>query len=402
MTAMPAAASAPAPSLREVHKLPASTVPPARTVAAAFDERMKRAVAKKHIGRRRFFARRVKSSERMMLMDNLSTMLTAGLGIIDSLIILSEEIKNKELKRIILEIKAGVESGQAFSDSLDHYPQVFPKIFVSTIRVGEVSGTLAEVLARLADMARKENRLKRKVIGALMYPTVVMFAMIVVSIIMLTYVFPQIISVFNESNIKLPVQILFLNWLGQVLQLYGFWILLAIVLVAVAVYWVMKIRRIKKYSDRLLLRVPVIGKKIVKGAIIARLTSNLRTMLISGLSIIKGLEIIAETLKNLEYKDELLLVAKEIETGRSIHDAMATRPHLFPSIVTRMIKVGEGTGKLDDILQKLAVYYEEKVDDLLTNLSTIIEPALLLLVGLAVGFLAVSIIGPIYDIASQI
>lgn len=353
--------------------------------------------------RRRFIlGRKIKAAERMLLMDNLSTMLGAGLPITDALTILSEEIKKKQLKRVLLEARHSVEIGKSFSDGLKQYPTIFPPLLTATIRVGEISGTLVEVLARLAEMARRESQLKRKVIGALMYPTVVVIAMIVVAIIMITYVFPQIISIFVESNIKLPPQILFLDWLGKVLASYGFFILGGLVLLFISIYFLLKQRTVRKAFHGFLLRLPLIGQQIIKGSVIARIALNLRTMLASGLPIVEAVKTIAGTISNLAYKDALNQIANEIEVGRSVHDSLASRPQLFPPIVIRMVKVGEGTGRLVDILQKLGNYYEEKVDDILGNLSTILEPVLLLIVGVVVGFLAVSIIGPIYELASHI
>ena len=348
------------------------------------------------------FKKHVKSADRMLLLDNLSTMLGAGLGITDALSILSEEIKNKQLKEVLENVRHGIEIGKSFSDGLELYPHIFPSLITSTIRVGEVSGTLVEVLARLAEMARRENQLKRKVIGALMYPTVVVFAMIVVGVIMLTYVFPQIVGVFVESDIKLPKQIIFINWMGDFLRAYGFYLLGGFFLIGIGLYFLMKVRNVRKKFDRLIIKIPLVGTKIIKGAIIARIALNLRTMLTSGLPIVDGIKTIAKTIGNLEYKDHLVAIAGEVEVGRSIHDSLAARPHLFNPIVIRMVKVGEGTGKLDDILQKLGMYYEDKVNDILGNISTIIEPALLLVVGVVVGFIAVSIIGPIYEIANNI
>lgn len=385
--------------LRQQHGAPDSVVHHARYERIA--ESLKR---KPRVKKSSFFAlsRGIKATDRMLLMDNLSTMLAAGLGITDALTILVEEMKHKRLKHALMNVRDGIEVGKSFSEGLQMYPEMFPPLQTATIRVGEVSGTLVDVLARLAEMARRENQLRRKVIGALMYPTIVLFAMIVVGIIMLTYVFPQIISVFIESNIKLPFQIVFINTVSDILRNYGFFILGGFLALCVLVYFILKIRKVRKFVHRLSLRMPLVGTQIIKGSILARITLNLRTMLMSGLPIVEGVKIISSTIGNLEYRDELGAIASEIEVGRSIHESFAARPHLFTAIVTRMVKVGEETGKLDDILQKLGTYYEEKVDDILGNLSTIIEPVLLLLMGVVVGFIAVSIIGPIYDVANSI
>ena len=385
-------------TLRQVHSAPDSVMP----TIAQHEIQKKAAHARKKKRQKFLVARKVKSSERMLLLDNLSTMLAAGLGITDALSILTEEMKNKMLRNALRDIAHSIEIGKTFSEGLQAYPHVFPPLLTSTIRVGEMSGTLVEVLARLAEMARRESELKRKVIGALMYPSVVVLAMIVVAIIMLTYVFPQLISVFEESNIKLPLQIVIINAVGNIIRDYGSLILGGIIALFLLIYFLLKIRKVRKAFDRAILKFPLFGTQLIKGSILARLALNLRTLLKSGLPIVEGIKVIAETIKNLEYRDALMEIANEVEIGHSIHESMGTRGHLFTPIIVRMVTVGEGTGKLDDILQKVGIYYEGKVDQILTNLSTIIEPVLLLAVGVVVGFIAVSIIGPIYEIANNI
>lgn len=343
---------------------------------------------------------RVTSADQMLFLDNLSTMIKAGLALAPALRTITSEVKNKYFKKILDHIYDLIENGQALSESMKHYPKVFPEMIVSAVEVGENTGALSESLGHLANIIKSQRRLRAKVISALIYPCVVIVAMIGISLFLAFFVFPQLIDVFNEAEVKLPVILSTVQFIVWATKIYYWYIIGGFVILIIIIIFLFKIYAVRLAWHKLALRIPFVGN-LVKELCLSRFSGNLHALLAAGLSIVKCLEIVARTVPNLYYRQEILKMAKELEKGHSLADSMAERPKLFSSLSVQLCRVGEETGELENILIKIEEYYEERVNNVLANLSTIIEPVLLVIVGVAVGFIALSVISPMYELTQS-
>ncbi len=345
----------------------------------------------------KFRAGKVNLTSKMFFLDNLSTMLKAGLALAPALNTLSKEVKNKYLQKVILHLKNRVENGQPLSVSMREYPDVFQEMIIATVEVGENTGLLADALGNLANILKAQKKLRSKVVGAMMYPVIVLIALAGVSVFLALFVFPQLVTIFQDSGIELPFVLKAVQAMIDIMKNYAGLVIIAFIVLLVSIIMILKLPKPKLLFHKFLLKIPFVGN-LIKELALTRFSSNLNALLISGLSIVKSLEIVAKTLANTYYRQTLLTISEELARGVSLADAMAQRPKLFPSLTIQLCEIGESTGELDDILKKIANYYEERVNNVLANLSSIIEPVLLILVGLAVGFIAISVIGPMYEL----
>ncbi|MBI4090937.1 MAG: type II secretion system F family protein [Candidatus Komeilibacteria bacterium] len=339
----------------------------------------------------------VSMNEKIFFIDNLATMLTAGLSIADSLQTLMTEVRGRTMKRAIRAVLFQIENGGQLSEGLMQHPEVFPSHFISVIQVGEASGALSDVLTRLAQILKKDKALRSKVITAMIYPSIVVVAMIAIVIILMIYVFPQLISIFEEVEVELPLQTRVLIGVVRFMQSNGLYVGSGLIVLAALLIFGRKIRRVRYVYDSIFLRLPFVGN-IAREVVLVRVMGNLQMLLVSGVPILDAFHIVSRTANNLVYEGALIEMANELEVGKSLHETMATRRSLFPTLAVTMVKVGEETGKIDEVMSKLHLFYEGRVDTVFGNLSTIIEPVLLLAIGVAVGFIAVSVIMPIYNL----
>ena len=343
---------------------------------------------------------RVSLTEKEVFMDNLSTMLKAGLPLAAGLSTLAGEMRNKYFRGILLEVKSMVENGENFSAGLKRYPDVFPDILVATIEVGESSGLLSDVLGHLAHLLKAERALKSKVITALMYPSVVLVALIAVSLLLTLFVFPKLIDIFRDAGVSLPMVLIIVQTIIYLLNNYGWYFGAGVLLLGIGLKLVFRLPGPKYWLHAQMLKLPVAGS-LIKEISLTRFTGNLKLLLASGLPIIKSLETVSATASNMQFRRAIVRMSEELSKGVALNAAMASRPRLFPSIVVQLTKVGEETGELETILGKVSEYYDTRVNNVLTNLSTIIEPIMLVTVGIVVGFVAVSVIGPIYELTNS-
>jgi type IV pilus assembly protein PilC len=350
--------------------------------------------------KRRFVLGRVSLTDKIMFMDNLSTMLKAGLSLAPALNTLAKETKNKYFAGIIKRLYQFVENGQLVSTGLKDYPKIFSEMIVATIEVGESTGMMADTMGHLANILKAQKKLQSKITAALMYPCIVLVAIIGVSLFLALFVFPQMVSIFEGSGVKIPIILRVVQFLDKNVRIYGWYMLGGLVLLILLIRFIFKYPKPKLWFDTLILKMPFVGN-IIKEISLTRFTGNLHALLLAGLAIIRSLEIVAKTVDNRLYRQVILEMATELEKGVALSKAMSLRPHLFTSISIQLCSVGETTGELENILLKISNFYEERVNNVMSNLSVIIEPVLLILVGLAVGFIAVSVIGPIYEMTSK-
>ena len=342
----------------------------------------------------------VNLTDKMLFMDNMSTMLRAGLSLTPALKTIKNEVKNNYFKEVLDYLCRHIENGQTLSTGMKHYPKVFPEMVIATIEVGESTGMLSDTFGHLADIMKRQKELRAKVVGAMMYPIIVILALLVVSGFLAMVIFPQLVDLFESGGIKLPFILVAVRTFNFVVINYWYYVLGALIALIFLLKIIFSRPKAKLFLDTTLLKMPFLGK-LNRELALTRFAGNLTALLAAGLAIVQSMEIVAKTLGNLRYKQEISLMAKELEKGQSLQSAMAKRPDLFPSLTMQLVQVGETTGQLEEILGKIAKFYEDRVNNVLNNLSTILEPFLLVVVGIAVGFIAVSVIGPLYELTNS-
>jgi len=338
--------------------------------------------------------------EKMVFTKNLAVMIKAGMSITKALNALSQQTRSKYFSRIIKEIESNIQSGQSLGGSLDKYPHVFSNLYVNMVKVGETAGNLEEVLNILAEQMRKDHELISKVRGAMIYPGVILTALILIGSLMMIFVIPQISQIFEDFGTNLPFSTqLVINTSNFMAKDYLF-IILGVFLLIIGLISAYKNKEGKKIFDAIFLRLPIFGS-IVKKVNSARFSRTFSSLIVSGVPIIKALEITSDTLGNYYFHQSLKESAAKIQQGNQLSSLLSNFNSLYPPMVIQMLQVGEETGTLSEILKRLAEFYEEEVADLTKNLSSIIEPILMIIIGIAVGFFAVSMLQPIYSLVQS-
>jgi len=329
----------------------------------------------------------------------VALMLNAGLTLIDSLEILKKQTNKIILKKMIEEISINIKGGSSFSVALLDYKNLFSKLYISLVKSGEASGKLGEILLRLADNLEKEREFKSKLKGALIYPAIVIIGMFVVMFIMVTFVLPKLLGLYKDFNVELPLSTKILiavsNFSTQ------FWPLV-LVLIFVASYFIKKYLATKvgkNNFDQFALKLPVFGKIISISALVES-TRTLAILIASGISILDALSIVVDATENVVYQQAFLTVSHKVEKGLSMGTAFE-QEEIFPPILVQMTQVGEQTGKLDDTLFRLSKYFEMQSEMATKTMTTLIEPAILVVLGVGVGFLVMSVITPIYNLTNS-
>jgi type IV pilus assembly protein PilC len=345
--------------------------------------------------------RRVTLVQRLFFTQNLEVMIRTGFSLSLALQTLGEQATNKHFKAVILDLTENVKSGVSFSTALEKHSSVFSDIFVSMIAAGEASGKLEEVLKRLTIQLKKDHQLVAKVKNALTYPIIVVVAMVGIGIAVSIFVIPKLTVVFVESNVELPLPTKILMGFSDVLIHYGYLIALGAIGLGFVFARLLRRPKVRRTVDRVTLRLPIVGM-IVKKIHLARFARTLSSLLETDIHIVESFQIIAKTLSNSIYRSTVEEAAEQLKTGTSIAKVLGKEPGLFPPLLLQMITVGEQSGSLDQISSEIAEFYEADVDDTMGNLSTIIEPALMLTLGIAVAIMAVAIIQPIYSLTETI
>ena len=344
------------------------------------------------------FMNRVSPKDVVLFSRQLSTLIDASVPIVQALQILQYQVSSAMLRRIINEVTEKVESGDSLSTALSQYPKVFSGLYVNLIRSAELSGTLDEALSYLANQLEKDYDLRSKVISSMTYPAFIVGALIIVGFLMFLYVLPPLVGVLQESAVDLPFTTKIL--IGATSFMQKFWWLVLILLLGGGV-------GLRIYSqtfggryamDYLKIKTPGLGKLFEK-IYMARFTRNLSTLVAGGIPIVKALESVADIIGNQVYHDVIMDASVQVRNGKSIAMALMDRPE-FPPIISQMTQIGETTGKLQEILDKLAGFYEKEVATVLGTLTTLLEPLIMILLGLAVAVMVAGILLPIYNLAS--
>lgn len=329
----------------------------------------------------------------------IAIMLNAGLTLIDSLGILKKQITKPSMRKMIEDIDGQIKSGEPFSTALKKYPASFTNLYISLVKSGEASGKLGEILLRLADNLEKERELKSRLKSALIYPVIVVAAMVAVMFVMVTFVIPKLLGLYKDFNVELP-------WSTQVLIVISefmtrFWPILIAGVVA-GIYFLRRYLATKigkEMFDALTLRLPVFGQ-IIKISALVDTTRTLAILIGAGVSILDALNIIIETTNNGVFQKAFISIRGKVEKGQSL-GASLNQEGIFPPILVQMTQVGEQTGNLDDTLLRLSKYFESESEISVKSMTTLIEPLILVVLGAGVGFLVLSVITPIYNLTSS-
>ena len=341
--------------------------------------------------------KRISQIERINFTRNLGVMLGTGLPLSTALKILSKQSRKELLKEVLIEVRKDIRSGSSLFDSLSKHPKVFSRFYLNMVNVGEEGGTLKDSLVELAKQMKKTHRLKSKVKGALIYPAVIFVTMIVIGIIMMLVIVPRLNVVFLQFKLTLPITTRIIITISELLSTYLIFTIPVVIFLFLLARFYLKKPLGQRFSYKLIMALPVVGSlhKQLNAGLFAR---NLSSMVNSGVSIAKALRTTADTHKNIFYQNSLIRASQEVKKGRPLYEIMNEYPELYPPMVTEILEVGEETGELTALLEHLASFYEEEIDQTTNNLSVIIEPALLIFVGVAVGFFAISMLQPMYSL----
>lgn len=339
--------------------------------------------------------------EKMIFARNLSVMVASGVTVSRAINNLSLQTQNKTFKKILLNIYNELQSGKQLSESMAQYPAVFNELFVNMVRVGEVGGNLEEVLEIVASQLEKDHDLISKVRGAMIYPAVILTAMVGIAILMLTYVLPKILGVFKDMKVELPPTTRAVIAISEFLQNHTILVPLTIVGGVILLKMAIKTESGKKIVSFLTIKTPGIRNIIIK-VNCARFARVYSSLLKSGVSVVEALKIVSNTLSNYYFKEVMNISIEKIQKGTNLSKIIAEHQDVFPILVPQMLEVGEETGKTETVLFKLAEFYEGEVSQITKNLSSIIEPVLMIVIGSAVGVFAVSMLQPMYSLMENI
>ncbi len=343
----------------------------------------------------------VSMHDRILLARNLGNMLEAGLSLGRALSVIERQTTKKGLKTVVQKIESEINRGQQLSESLKLFPNVFSKLFVSMVRAGEESGSLPSSLKSVSVQMMNTYTLQKKIRGAMIYPAIIICVIIVIATLMLVYVVPTLTATFAELDVELPLNTRIVIGLSDFIQnntLLAFAIFASF---AGGLVWFRKKPFGKRFIDKMLLRIPVI-KTLVRESNSARTARTLSSLLSSGVEVVQAIEITTDVVPHTLFKEVLDSAKQKVTKGETLSAVFGERPDLYPVFVAEMISIGEETGKLGEMLSNVADYYEEEVAQKTKDLSTIIEPALMIVVGIAVGFFALSMLQPMYSLVDVI
>ena len=345
-----------------------------------------------------FFLNRVKPKDIVVFSRQFSVLISAGVALVSSLKILVEQTENVKLKAVVSEIADEVDGGARLSDSLAKRTDVFSEFYVNVVKSGETSGKLDEVLSYLADELEKDYDMASKIKGAMIYPAFVLSALVVVGAIMMMFLIPKLTVILTETGTELPLATKMLMATSGFMLKYWWFLLMLLVALPVGFKFSARVPDIKAIYDFLILRLPIFGK-LFRRIYLVRFTRSMQTLLVGGVNLSKGLTITAEIVSNSVYKNLILETKKEVEDGNSISSVFADSKEI-PKMVSQMMSIGEKAGKLDSILGSITQFYTREINNIVANLMTLLEPIIMVIMGVAVGFMVAAVILPMYNMAS--
>lgn len=348
----------------------------------------------------KLFGKKVPVKEKIVFTKQLGVMIKSGLSIIEALEALQEETQNKYFSAQIGKLICGIKGGAPLSKALEDHRDIFSEIYINMIKSGERSGKVEAVLERLSKQLEKDYDLNRKLRSALTYPIFVLFALIVVAVLVLTYIIPQLTVIFEDAEVDLPAITKFIISLSDSLQLYGLFYLIGLAGTVFALLAFKKSTTGRRFFDRYSIKIPVFGTLLQK-TYIARFTRNFAALSSSGLPLLDVFKVTAETIGNTYYREAVEQMSIDVKSGKTISAAIK-KSALFPKMVGQLSAVGEKSGSVDQVFDVLADFYDKDIDNMTSNFSTLLEPIVMLILGAGVGFLIVAVLQPMYGLVNAV
>ena len=345
------------------------------------------------------FLERISMKDIVIFARQFSIMISAGVPMVQSLRILVNQTENKKFKKVIGEIGDEVEGGAALSDSLSKRPKIFSNFFVSVVRSGERSGKLDDVLDYLADEISKDYDMEAKIKGAMIYPTVVIIGMVIIGIVMMVFVLPKMMDILTETGTTLPLPTRILIGASNFIIHYWWIVVMIIVGIIMGIRAILRTPSGRYAWDSITLHLPIFGKLFQK-ILLVRFCRSMNTLLLGGVSIENSLAIAGDVVSNKVYQKLVQQTIKEVEDGNSISTIFLDSP-LVPKMVSHMMQVGEGTGKLDAVFTKISEFYNREIDNALANIMSLMEPLIMIILGIGVGVMVAAVIMPMYTMVGN-
>ncbi len=346
------------------------------------------------------FSGKVKTHDKIVFARNLSSMIEAGLPITRAISIMGRQSKG-QFKKILTSLEEEISKGVTLSEAMKAYPEVFSMLFVSMVRAGEESGNLILALKNISNQMEKTYQLNKKIKGAMMYPAVIFSLMAVIGVLMMVYMVPTLTETFKGLGIKLPLSTRIIIGISDIMKNYFLVMIGGVIALCAGVYYGLKTEKGKRLSDYVAIHTPVIGD-IVKQVNSARTARTLSSLISSGVDIVVAISVTKEVIQNTYYKAVLDNIEQVIQKGELMSAIFLKHEDLYPIFVGEMVSVGEETGKIGDMLVGVAQFYEDEVDQKTKDMSSVIEPVLMIVIGAAVGIFAISMLAPTYSLADAI
>lgn len=343
---------------------------------------------------------RINMHDKIIFARNLGSMIKAGLSVNRSLGVMERQTKNKKMKKMLTALSDSVSRGVTLSDSMKNFPDIFSPIFVFMVKAGEESGTLADSLQVVANQLDRSYFLQKKIKGAMVYPAIILGVMAAIGVLMLVFIVPTLTATFRDLKVDLPLSTRFVIFASDLFKNHILLILIALVLAALALMGIRKTVSGKRVIDFLILHTPIVGG-LARESNSAHTARTLSSLLSSGVDIVVATHITADVLQNSYYKKVLARAEADIQKGKQMSSIFEEEEKLYPVFVAEMVSVGEETGKLPDMLMEVAKFYENEVEQKTKDMSTIIEPFLMVFIGIVVGFFAIAMMTPTYSLVNN-
>ncbi len=347
------------------------------------------------------FFNSIKTHQKINFSRSLGTMIKAGLSMSQALSVMEKQGTNKAVKKIIATLNEEIRKGKTLSEAMGSFKNMFSPLMIAMVASGEQSGGLSEALRIVTLQMEKSYLLQKRIRGALMYPSVIFLAMIIIAIVLLTYVVPTLTKTFTELHVALPASTRFVLWISEMLQNDLLTFLGVVILLAGAIYAWAKKPGGKKFLHAVTLRIPLIGN-LIQEVNVARTARTLSSLIGAGVDVLESLRITGDIVQNVHYKAVIAEAHNSVEKGEPLSKVFSEHAKLYPVFLSEMINVGEETGKIGEMMIGVAVYYEEDVDQRTKDMSTVIEPFLMIAIGAAVGFFAIAMISPMYSLVNTV
>ncbi len=347
--------------------------------------------------RKVFIFGKVSQKDILFFTRQFATLFISGVPVVQAFDALTDQIKNKTFRKVLVQMRNDIEKGSSLADAMRRHPRVFSSLFVNMVKAGEEGGMLDKVLKRMAEYFEKMIKLKRKIVGAMIYPSMVIAVAVLVVAIIMIFVIPTFAKLFSEMGLDLPLPTRITIAMSNFMAKSGIFIFFSIIGFFIFIKFLRRTEKGKKLTDKVFLKIPLLGSILLKSSL-SRFSRTLGTLLGSGVPILSSMEISGRASGNKIIEDIVIEMREDITAGKSLTEVLKSKPEIFPPIFIQMVSVGEATGATDEMLNKVADFYDEEVDNAVANLMSMLEPALIVFLGVTIGFIVVSLYLPIFKL----